>query len=109
MTSRKKPLRDQLRRRSKELLLADLSAADPETQRKAAFEAGRRGMREAAELLRALLDSPEPDVRSAEAEPLGKRSERSAGDDLARFLGHKKQPLFVCAPRAYPLARVAYR
>jgi HEAT repeat protein len=108
MTSRKKTLRDQLRRRSKELLLADLSAADPETQRKAAFEAGRRGMREAAESLRALLDSSEPDVRSAAAEALGKIGDRTAGDELARLLADEKQPVFVRDTCAYALARLAY-
>ena len=108
MTSRKKTLRDQLRRRSKELLPADLAAGDSERQRKAAFEAGRRGMREAAELLRALLDSPEPDLRSAAAEALGKIGDRSAGDDLARLLADKKQPVFVRDTCAYALARLAY-
>src|SRR5260370_18077635 len=100
MTSRKKTLRDQLRRRSKELLLADLSAADPETQRKAAFEAGRRGMREAAELLRALLDSPEPDVGSAAAEALGQIDDRSPGAATARLLASKKSALFCGHTRA---------
>src|SRR5712692_8648429 len=107
MTSRKKTLRDQLRRRSKELLLADLAAGDSERQRKAAFEAGRRGMREAAELLRALLDSPEPDVRSAAAEALGKIGDRSAGDKLAR-LADEQQPVFVRDTCAYAVARLAY-
>jgi HEAT repeat protein len=108
MTSRKRTLRDQLRRRSKELLLADLASGDPERQRKAAFETGRRGMREAAELLRALLDSPESDVRSAAAEALGKIGARTAGDDLARLLADKKQPVFVRDTCAYALARLAY-
>ncbi len=108
MTSRKKTLRDQLRLRSKKLLLADLAAGDPERQRKAAFEAGRRAMREAAELLRALLDSPEPDVRSAAAEALGKIGDRSAGDELARLLADAKQPVFVRDTCAYALARLAY-
>src|SRR6266849_10844697 len=108
MTSTKKTPRDQIRRRSKELLLADLAAGDPERQRKAAFEAGRRAMGEVAELLRALLDSPEPDVRSPAAEALGKIGDRSAGDKLARLLADKKQPVFVRNTCAYALARLAY-
>jgi HEAT repeat protein len=85
-----------------------MASGEHERQRKAAFEAGRRGMRKAAELLRALLDSPEPDVRSAAAEALGKVGDGSAGNDLARLLADKKQPVFVRDTCAYALARLAY-
>src|ERR1700730_5544436 len=99
-----KTRRDQIRKRRNESLLADLRLVDdPVTQRKAAFELGRRGLKQAVEALRALLTSPQTDVRSAAAEALGKIGDTSAGDDLARLLSDEQQPTFVRDTCAYAL------
>lgn len=101
-------IRDRLRKESDETLVSSLSHSDPETQRRIAYELGRRGSTVAAAALRPLLASSDAEVRAAAAEALGQLNDNSSGGLLTELLADPTQPTGVRDTCAYALARIAY-